>query len=112
RMVQDAQGSKAPVQKLVDRIAAVFVPTIMGIALLAFVLWMVFDPADGFTHGILALVTVLIIACPCALGLATPTAITVGIGKAAEKGILVKDAESLEVARKDRKSVVEGERRA
>lgn len=100
RMVQDAQGSKAPVQKLVDRIAAVFVPTIMGIALLAFVLWMVFDPADGFTHGILALVTVLIIACPCALGLATPTAITVGIGKAAEKGILVKDAESLEVARK------------
>lgn len=100
RMVQDAQGSKAPVQKLVDRIAAVFVPTIMGIALLAFVLWMVFDPADGFTHGILALVTVLIIACPCALGLATPTAITVGIGKAAEKGILVKDAECLEVARK------------
>lgn len=100
RMVQDAQGSKAPVQKLVDRIASVFVPTIMGIALLAFILWMLLDSSDGFTHGILALVTVLIIACPCALGLATPTAITVGIGKAAGKGILIKDAESLEIARK------------
>lgn len=100
RMVQDAQGSKAPVQKLVDRIAAVFVPVIMGIAMLAFLLWIALDPADGFTHGLLALVTVLIIACPCALGLATPTAITVGIGKAAGEGILVKDAESLETARK------------
>lgn len=100
RRVQDAQGSKAPVQRLVDRIAAVFVPAIMGIALLAFVLWMVLDPSDGFTHGLLALVTVLIIACPCALGLATPTAITVGIGKAAGRGILIKDAESLETARK------------
>lgn len=100
RMVQDAQGSKAPVQKLVDRIASVFVPTIMGIALLAFILWMLLDPSDGFTHGILALVTVLIIACPCALGLATPTAITVGIGKAAGQGILIKDADSLETARR------------
>ena len=99
-LVQDAQGSKAPVQKLVDRVAAVFVPTIMGIALLSFVLWMVFDPSEGFTHGLLALVTVLIIACPCALGLATPTAIMVGIGKGAERGILIKDAESLETARK------------
>ncbi len=99
-MVQDAQGSKAPVQKLVDRIASVFVPTIMGIALLAFILWMLLDPSDGFTHGILALVTVLIIACPCALGLATPTAITVGIGKAAGQGILIKDADSLETARR------------
>ena len=100
RLVQDAQGSKAPVQKLVDRIAAVFVPTIMGLALLSFVLWMAFDPADGFTHGLLAAVTVLIIACPCALGLATPTAIMVGIGKGAGEGILIKDAESLETAKK------------
>ena len=99
-LVQDAQGSKAPVQKLVDRVAAVFVPVIMGIAALSFVLWMVLDPAEGFTHGLLALVTVLIIACPCALGLATPTAIMVGIGKGAERGILIKDAESLETARK------------
>lgn len=99
RMVQDAQGSKAPVQKLVDRIAAVFVPAIMGIALLAFVLWLIFDPVNGFTRGLLAAVTVLIIACPCALGLATPTAIMVGIGKGAETGILIKDAESLETAK-------------
>ena len=99
-LVQDAQGSKAPVQKLVDRVAAVFVPVIMGIALLSFILWMVLDPSDGFTHGLLALVTVLIIACPCALGLATPTAIMVGIGKGAERGILIKDAESLETAKK------------
>lgn len=99
-MVQDAQGSKAPVQKLVDRIAAVFVPVIMGIALLSFVLWLVLDPSDGLTHGILAMVTVLVIACPCALGLATPTAIMVGIGRAAEQGILIKDAESIEIARK------------
>ncbi len=100
RMVQDAQGSKAPVQRLVDRIAAIFVPAIIGIALLSFALWWVLAPSDGFTHGLLALVTVLIIACPCALGLATPTAIMVGIGKAAEHGILIKDAESLETARK------------
>ena len=99
-MVQDAQGSKAPVQKLVDRIAAIFVPVIMGIALLSFILWLVLDPSDGLTHGILAMVTVLVIACPCALGLATPTAIMVGIGRAAEQGILIKDAESIEIARK------------
>lgn len=100
RMVQDAQGSKAPVQKLVDRIASVFVPAIIAVGVLSLALWLVLDPGDGFTHGLLALVTVLIIACPCALGLATPTAITVGIGRAAENGILVKDAESLETARK------------
>ena len=99
RMVQDAQGSKAPVQRLVDRIAAIFVPTIIGIALLSFALWWALASSDGFTHGLLALVTVLIIACPCALGLATPTAIMVGIGKGAEHGILIKDAESLEAAR-------------
>ena len=100
RMVQDAQGSKMPVQKLVDKIASIFVPVIISIALLAMVAWMVLASDDGFTHGLLALVTVLIIACPCALGLATPTAIMVGIGKGAENGILIKNAESLEVARK------------
>ena len=100
RMVQDAQGSKMPVQKLVDKIASIFVPVIITIALLAMVAWMVLATNDGFTHGLLALVTVLIIACPCALGLATPTAIMVGIGKGAENGILIKNAESLEVARK------------
>ena len=100
RMVQDAQGSKMPVQKLVDKIASIFVPVIISIALLAMVAWMVWATDDGFTHGLLALVTVLIIACPCALGLATPTAIMVGIGKGAENGILIKNAESLEVARK------------
>ena len=99
RMVQDAQGSKAPVQKLVDKIASVFVPTIITIALLAFAAWLLLASDNGFTHGILALVTVLIIACPCALGLATPTAIMVGIGKGAELGILIKNAESLEVAK-------------
>jgi len=99
RMVQDAQGSKAPVQKLVDKIASIFVPAIILIALVSFVAWMVLAPENGFTHGILALVTVLIIACPCALGLATPTALMVGIGKGAEHGILIKNAESLEVAR-------------
>ena len=100
RMVQDAQGSKAPVQKLVDKIASVFVPTIMAVALVSFVAWNVLATDNGFTHGLLAMVTVLIIACPCALGLATPTALMVGIGKGAENGILIKNAESLEVARK------------
>lgn len=99
-MVQDAQGSKAPVQQLVDRIAAVFVPVIMIIAIIAFIAWVILDQTNGISHGMLALVTVLIIACPCALGLATPTAIMVGIGKGAERGILIKDAESLEVAKK------------
>ena len=99
-MVQDAQGGKAPVQQLVDKIASIFVPVIIGIAILSFIAWMILDGQNGFTHGLLALVTVLIIACPCALGLATPTAIMVGIGKGAERGILIKDAESLEIAKK------------
>lgn len=99
-MVQDAQGSKAPVQQLVDKIAGIFVPTIIGIAVLAFIVWMMLDGTGGFTHGLLAFVTVVIIACPCALGLATPTAIMVGIGKGAERGILIKDAESLEIAKR------------
>lgn len=98
RLVQEAQGSKAPVQRMADRVAAVFVPVIMGVSLLAFAAWLLWGGQDGFTHGLLAMVTVLIIACPCALGLATPTAIMVGIGKGAERGILIKDAESLERA--------------
>lgn len=100
RLVQEAQGSKAPVQQLVDRIAAVFVPTIIAIAVLTFAAWWVLSPANGLTQGILSAVTVLIIACPCALGLATPTAIMVGIGKGAEQGILIKDAESIETIRR------------
>lgn len=100
RMVQDAQGSKAPVQKLVDRIARFFVPAIISISIIAFVAWIFLAPTNGFTNGLLAMVTVLIIACPCVLGLATPTAIMVGIGKGAEKGILIKDAQSLEIAQK------------
>lgn len=99
-MVRDAQGSKVPVQKLVDKVARIFVPVIIGIAVLSFIIWVVFASTEGFTHGLLAMVTVLIIACPCALGLATPTALIVGIGKGAERGILIKDATSLEVARK------------
>lgn len=100
KTVQDAQGSKAPVQKLVDHIAAVFVPVVMVIAIIAFITWNIFGGENGFTQGLLALVTVLVIACPCALGLATPTAIMVGVGKGAENGILIKDAESLELAKK------------
>lgn len=100
KTVQDAQGSKAPVQKLADKIASVFVPTVMGIAVLTFVLWAIFGGEHRFVQGLLAAVTVLVIACPCALGLATPTAIMVGIGKGAENGILIKDAESLELSKK------------
>jgi Cu2+-exporting ATPase len=100
RMVQDAQGSKAPVQKLVDKIAGIFVPIVIGIALLTFIAWIVLGGDNAVAQALLAAVTVLVIACPCALGLATPTAIMVGVGKGAENGILVKDAESLELARK------------
>lgn len=100
KMVQDAQGSKAPVQNIVDKVAGIFVPAIIGISVLVFVCWWVFAPSEGLVHGILSMVTVLIIACPCALGLATPTAIIVGLGKGAEYGILIKDAASLEIAKK------------
>lgn len=100
KMVQDAQGSKAPVQKLVDKIASIFVPVVIGLALLTFILWVVIGGNNGVVHGLLAAITVLVIACPCALGLATPTAIMVGVGKGAENGILIKDAESLESAKK------------
>jgi len=100
KMVQDAQGSKAPVQKLVDKIAGIFVPMVMSIAILTFILWFMLGGDNGVVQGLLAAVTVLVIACPCALGLATPTAIMVGVGKGAEQGILIKDAESLELAKK------------
>jgi Cu2+-exporting ATPase len=99
RTVQDAQGSKAPVQKLVDKIAGVFVPIVIGIAIVSAIVWWIFGGEHAFTQGLLAMVTVLVIACPCALGLATPTAIMAGMGKGAENGILIKDAESLERAR-------------
>ncbi|WP_292945710.1 heavy metal translocating P-type ATPase [Mucilaginibacter sp. 44-25] len=98
RLVQDAQGSKAPVQKLVDKIAGIFVPIVLLIALLSLGGWLLFGGQHALTQGLLAMVTVLVIACPCALGLATPTAIMVGIGKGAENGILIKDAEGLELA--------------
>ncbi len=100
RKVQEAQGSKAPVQKLVDKIAGIFVPIVILIAVASMFAWIILGGVNGFTHGVLALVTVLVVACPCALGLATPTAIMAGIGKGAENGILIKDAESLELARK------------
>ena len=100
KMVQQAQGSKAPVQRLVDKIAGIFVPIVIGISILTFVTWLLVGGDNAFTHALLTSVTVLVIACPCALGLATPTAIMVGIGKGAENNILIKDAESLELAHK------------
>lgn len=100
RRVQEAQGSKAPVQKLVDKIAGIFVPVVLGISIVSFLVWIILGGDNGLTHALLAMVTILIIACPCALGLATPTAIMVGVGKGAENGILIKDAESLELAGK------------
>lgn len=100
RMVKEAQGSKAPVQKLVDKIAGIFVPAVIVISIITLIVWNVFGGENAFSYGLLAMVTVLVIACPCALGLATPTAIMVGIGKGASNGILIKDAESLELAKK------------
>ena len=96
KMVQQAQGSKAPVQRAVDKVALVFVPTVAAIALLTFILWWAIGGNDELPHAILSAVAVLVIACPCALGLATPTALMVGIGKAAKKNILIKDATALE----------------
>ncbi|MEZ4995251.1 MAG: heavy metal translocating P-type ATPase [Saprospiraceae bacterium] len=97
QMVREAQGSKPPVQKLVDKIAGIFVPVVIAISIATFIAWMVFGGEDAFTHALLTSIAVLVIACPCALGLATPTAIMVGIGKGAENNILIKDAESLEL---------------
>ena len=100
RMVQEAQGSKAPVQKLVDKIARIFVPAVLIISLITLGAWLIFGGENGLIQGIMSMVTVLVIACPCALGLATPTAIMVGIGKGAENNILIKDAEALELTYK------------
>ncbi len=96
KMVQQAQGSKAPVQRTVDKIALIFVPTVMAIAMLTCVLWLTLGGMDKLPQAILSAVSVLVIACPCAMGLATPTALMVGIGKAAEQHILIKDATALE----------------
>lgn len=95
--VQEAQGSKAPVQKLVDKIAGIFVPSVLVISIFTFIAWLVFGDQNSFSHALLASISVLVIACPCALGLATPTAIMVGMGKGAENQILIRDAESLEI---------------
>ncbi len=100
RLVEDAQGSRAPIQRLADLVASYFVPVVIGVAALVFVVWLILGPAPAYVYAIMTAVAVLIIACPCALGLATPTAIMVGIAKGAEFGILVRDAEALETAHK------------
>lgn len=100
KMVADAQRSRAPIQRLADIISGWFVPVVILIAVLAFVLWTMFAGSQGFSYGLIAAVSVLIIACPCALGLATPMSIMVGVGKGARGGILIKDAESLEILEK------------
>ena len=107
RMVQEAQGSKAPVQRIVDKIALIFVPAVGGIALLTFLAWYLIGGQTYLPQAILSAVSVLVIACPCAMGLATPTALMVGIGKAAEKNILIKDATALEEIRKVNAMVVD-----
>jgi P-type Cu+ transporter len=105
RLVEEAQGSKAPIQKLVDRISSVFVPVVIVLALLTFAAWMLFGPplainadVNAFTRALITMVAVLVIACPCAMGLATPTAVMVGTGKGAEMGVLLKTSEALERA--------------
>ena len=98
RLVQAAQGSKAPIQRLADTVSARFVPMVIGLAALTFAIWFVAGPEPQLTHALVSMVTVLIIACPCAMGLATPTAIMVGTGKAAEAGILIRGGEALESA--------------
>ncbi len=100
KQVTEAQNSKPKIQKLADTIAGIFVPIVIGLAILTFIIWYIFGPEPTFSFALLSLITVLIIACPCALGLATPTALMVGIGKGATKGILIKDAQVLETAYK------------
>src|SRR4051794_36896982 len=96
QLVAEAQRSRAPIQRLADQVAGWFVPAVIGVALLAFVAWSVWGPEPRFTYGLLAAVAVLIIACPCALGLATPMSIMVGVGRGAQAGVLIKNAEALE----------------
>jgi Cu+-exporting ATPase len=100
RLVEEAQGSKAPIQRLADVIAGYFVPIVMGVAVLTFFIWLALGPQPSFTYALLNFVAVLIIACPCALGLATPTAIIVGTGRGAQYGVLIKNGEALERAHK------------
>ena len=97
-LVQEAQGSRAPIQRFADQVASIFVPTVIGIAFMAFLVWLSIGPSPAFTFALLAFIAVLIIACPCALGLATPTAVMVGTGRGAEQGILIRNAEALETA--------------
>jgi Cu+-exporting ATPase len=97
QLVEDAQGSKAPIQRLADQVAAYFVPAVIGIALAAFLFWILLGPEPSLTFAVLVFVAILIIACPCALGLATPTAIIVGTGKGAEQGVLIRSAQALEI---------------
>jgi len=100
RLVEAAQGSKAPIQRLADKIASFFVPIVLGIAVLTFLIWFIAGPRPSFAPALMNFIAVLIIACPCSLGLATPTAIMVGTGKGAENGILIRDAEALELSHK------------
>jgi len=100
RLVEEAQGSKAPIQRLADRIASIFVPVVLAVATVTFLVWLAFGPEPRFTLAMLAFVAVVVIACPCAMGLATPTAIMVGTGKGAENGILIRSGEALERAHK------------
>jgi Cu+-exporting ATPase len=97
-LVQEAQGSRAPIQRFADQVASIFVPTVIGVAFLAFLVWLFIGPSPAFTFALLAFIAVLIIACPCALGLATPTAVMVGTGRGADQGILIRNAEALETA--------------
>lgn len=98
QLVEQAQASKPAIQKLADKVAGIFVPIVIMISIVTFIIWYIFGPDPSYTYALLTLITVLIIACPCALGLATPTALMVGIGKGAKQGILIKDAQSLETA--------------
>ena len=100
QLVNQAGRSRAPIQKLADRVAGWFVPAVIAVAVLAFAIWSLFGPAPGMANGMVAAVSVLIIACPCALGLATPISIMVGIGRGAREGVLIKDAEGLELMEK------------
>lgn len=100
KLVEDAQGSKAPIQRLADKVTSIFVPVVIGIALMTAFVWLVFGPQPALTFALVNFVAVLIIACPCALGLATPTSIMVGTGKGAENGVLIRSGEALETAHK------------
>ena len=98
RVVEEAQGSRAPIQRLADRVSAYFVPAVVAVSAVVFLVWLTFGPEPSYTAAVLTAVAVLIIACPCAMGLATPTAVVVGVGKGAEHGVLIRSAESLELA--------------